>query len=211
MPRANKINKRLKQLLPEVQSELIFNNLYQLTVAVILSAQTTDVAVNKVTPGLFERFPDFFALAAADYKELKDIIKTIGLAPSKAKNLIALSKKLISEKEGEIIPDFDYLLTLPGVGPKTANVILSEGFAIPRIAVDTHVLRVANRLQLAVGSNPRKIEHQLCDLYPPREWHQLHLRLVLFGRYYCKAKKPRCNICPLTAFCQYYTNYSPDK
>ncbi|HHZ18154.1 MAG TPA: endonuclease III [Acholeplasmataceae bacterium] len=209
MAKANEILAILKEMLPEVRTELAYENLYQLTVAVVLSAQATDVAVNKATPALFARYPDFTALAQADYDELREMIKTIGLAPTKARNLINLSRKLVSEKGGMIVPDPEYLLTLPGIGRKSANVILSEGFGIPRLAVDTHVARVANRLGLAAATAPARIEAEICALYPPAEWHQLHLRLVLFGRYHCLARKPRCHECKLTAYCQYYTNIAP--
>ncbi|MCK9537084.1 MAG: endonuclease III [Bacilli bacterium] len=211
MSRANEILRRLKIFIPTVSTELVYNGLYQLTVAVVLSAQTTDKAVNKATPFLFSRYSDFYSLAAADYQELKEIIKTVGLAPTKAKNLIKLSRKLVTEQQGMIVPEFAYLITLPGVGRKTANVILSEGFGIPRMAVDTHVLRVAKRLALVDSPKPQLVEARLCELYPPEEWHGLHLRLVFFGRYYCKAKKPSCDLCPLPAFCHYYTNYAPEK
>ena len=201
----------LKEFIPKPRTDLVFNDLYQLTVAVVLSAQTTDKAVNKATPQLFEKYPDFFTLAEANYDELKNIIKTIGLAPTKAKNLISLSKKLINEKLGKIVPEFEYLISLPGIGRKTANVILSEGFNIPRLAVDTHVLRVTNRLGLANTNNPLIVEKELCKIYPPEEWRDLHLRLVSFGRYHCTAKKPQCDTCPLTLFCHFYTKNTSKK
>ena len=211
MSKANKILEILKKMFPEIKTELEYRDLYELTVAVILSAQSTDKAVNKATPALFARYSDFFALAEAEYEELRDLIKTIGLAPTKARNLINLSRRLVAEKAGKIVPDPGYLLALPGIGRKTANVILSEGFGIPRIAVDTHVLRVTNRLGLATSKDPTRVEETLCALYPPEEWHKLHLRLIHFGRYQCTTKKPRCETCPLTAFCQYYTNSAPVK
>ena len=165
------------------------------------------MAVNKATPALFARYPDFTALAQADYDELREMIKTIGLAPTKARNLINLSRKLVSEKGGMIVPDPEYLLTLPASAGNRQHDF-ERGFGA-RLAVDTHVARVANRLGLAAATAPARIEAEICALYPPAEWHQLHLRLVLFGRYHCLARKPRCHECKLTAYCQYYTNIAP--
>lgn len=204
MSRANKIYQELARLYPEVKCELNYRNHFELLIAVVLSAQTTDVSVNQVTPELFARYPDAYALAEADVEDVHRIIKTLGLSNSKAKNIIALSKKLILEKAGQVPADFDYLLTLPGVGRKTANVVMGEAFRIPSLPVDTHVLRVSNCLTLSNSDNPRIVEKDLAAQFPEEQWYCLHLRLVHFGRYFCKALKPRCSECPFTDFCRYY-------
>jgi endonuclease-3 len=204
MSRASKIYSELEKLYPVVKCELDYRNHFELLIAVVLSAQTTDVSVNKVTPELFRKYPDVLSLAKAEFSDLHKLIKTIGLSNTKAKNIIALSKKLVEEKNGEVPADFDYLLTLPGVGRKTANVVLGEAFRIPTLPVDTHVLRVSNRLTLSDSNNPLKVERDLAELYPQEQWYLLHLRLIHFGRYFCKAIKPRCEECPFTAFCRYY-------
>jgi len=211
MPKAKEILKRLKEFLPVARTELNFRNIYELTIAVVLSAQATDKAVNKATVRLFSKYPGFFELGAAPYDDVLSLIRTVGLAPTKAKNIIALGKRISEEKDGKIPPDFQYLISLPGVGRKTANVILSEGFHIPRFAVDTHVLRVSNRLGLVDSTNPAVVEIALCAAFPPEEWRELHLRLVYFGRYYCKAVRPACADCVLSSLCLFSTNFTPKK
>ncbi|HBP26370.1 MAG TPA: endonuclease III, partial [Acholeplasmatales bacterium] len=163
-------------MFPIVHSELNFQNAYELTIAVILSAQTTDISVNKATKVLFQKYPDFQALAQATFEEVHECIRFLGLSSSKTKHIIALSQELVAKAKGIIIPDFDFLISLPGIGRKSANVILSEGFGVPRIAVDTHVLRVANRLGFIVSNDPLKVENRLMESYDPASWHQVHLR-----------------------------------
>lgn len=209
MQEANRIYLELERLYPEVKSELDYQTNFQLLIAVVLSAQTTDVAVNKATPALFKKYPTAYELAKAAVADVHPYIKTIGLANTKSRNIIALSKKLVLEKDGEVPSDFDYLITLPGVGRKTANVVLGEAFRIPAIPVDTHVLRVANRLNLANSNNPLKVEQSLMLLYDESLWYHLHLRLIFFGRYFCKARNPNCNICSFQDICQYYTKNHP--
>jgi len=194
---------------PEVHCELNYQNHFQLLIAVVLSAQTTDASVNKVTPNLFQRFPDADALGRAEFSEVHALIRTIGLANTKAKNIIALSRKLAIEKKGIVPSDFVYLVSLPGVGRKSANVILGEAFRIPALPVDTHVLRVSFRLGLSKEDRPEKVEQDIGALYPQSEWYGLHLRLIHFGRYFCRAKNPDCHLCPFTDFCQYYTKNHP--
>jgi endonuclease-3 len=189
---------------PDVKSELDYRNHFELLIAVVLSAQTTDVSVNRVSPELFSKYPDAKALSEAQFEDVWEIIKTIGLANTKARNIISLSKKLVTEKNGRVPADFDYLLTLPGVGRKTANVVLGEAFGIPTIPVDTHVLRVSNRLALSESQNPRQVERDLATQFPEDTWYHLHLRLIHFGRYFCKAQRPHCEECPFTDFCTYY-------
>ncbi|HHX80061.1 MAG TPA: endonuclease III [Acholeplasmataceae bacterium] len=206
MSRANRIYTELERMYPEVKSELDYRTHFELLIAVVLSAQTTDVAVNKVTPRLFKNFPDAEALGKAEFSEVHEIIKTIGLSNTKARNIIALSKRLVQEKNGEVPADFDYLISLPGVGRKTANVVLGEAFRIPAIPVDTHVLRVSNRLTLSDSKNPLVVEKDLSALYPKEKWYYLHLRLIHFGRYFCKAQRPKCEECSFTDFCRYFNS-----
>ena len=149
-------------MFPNACCELIYHNLYELCIAVMLSAQTTDEAVNKITPALFKKYPDLYSLSNADIDDVMTLIKRIGLYQNKAKNIINFAKKVLSDFK-EIPNEFDKLVTLPGIGRKTANVILSEWFKIPRIAVDTHVLRVSNRLNLSLSKDPLKVERDLMD------------------------------------------------
>ncbi len=200
---ANEIYSELEEMFPVVKSELQFKNAYELTIAVILSAQTTDVSVNKATKTLFMKYPDFETLAQATFEEVHECIRFLGLSKSKASHILALSQKLTEKHGGKIIPDFDFLSALPGIGRKSANVILSEGFGVPRIAVDAHVLRVANRLGFISSNDPLKVENRLMESYDPAIWHQVHLRLVFFGRYFCKARNPNCSKCPFFSFCTY--------
>ena len=193
----------LSSMYPDARCELNYQSKFQLLISVVLSAQTTDLLVNKVTEVLFSQYPQMSDLATANVDEVKEIIKTIGLANTKARNIIALSQKLQKDGYQEVPSDYDYLITLPGVGRKTANVVLTEGFHIPRIAVDTHVLRVSNRLGFVTSNDPIVVEEKLMDLYPQEIWHRVHLQLLFFGRYFCKARNPQCEDCPFVAICQY--------
>ncbi len=197
----NRIYQTLGEMFPNAHCELNYNNLFELLIAVSLSSQTTDKNVNKVTPELFSKYPTTFELSQAKQEDVLEIIKTLGLANNKSKNIIALSKKLVEEKNGVVPCDYDYLVTLPGVGRKTTNVVLCEGFKVPRIAVDTHVLRVANRLGIISTDNPLKVEEKLMEIYPKEYWYNVHHRLLFFGRYYCKAKNPQCDNCPFSDDC----------
>ena len=200
---ANSIYSELAKMYPDARCELNYHNDFELLVAIVLSAQTTDVLVNKVTLPLFEKYQTINSLALADVDDVKEIIKPLGLANNKAKNIIGLAKKLKDDGFFKIPADYDYLITLPGVGRKTANVMLTEAFKIPRIAVDTHVLRVSNRLGLASSNDVIAVEEKLMSLYPREIWHQVHLKLLFFGRYFCKAKNPHCEECPFIRICQY--------
>jgi len=211
MQEANRIFDELKRLFPIVYCELNYKNNFELLVSVVLSAQTTDKAVNLVTPKLFDKYPSAYELAKATLTDVHFLIKTIGLANTKARNIIALSKRLVEDHNNEVPSDYDYLISLPGVGRKTANVVLGEGFRIPTIPVDTHVLRVANRLNLANSNDPYKVEVSLMKIYDSTLWYELHLRLIHFGRYFCRAKNPSCNICNFKDICQYYTKNHPTK
>lgn len=191
----------LEKMFPNAQCELNYHNMFELIVCVVLSAQATDVSVNKATPKLFEKYKDPYLLKDANIEDVKEIIKTIGLAQTKAKNIIALSNKLVSNFDGNVPSDIDSLMSLPGVGRKTANVVLAEGFKIPRIAVDTHVFRVSHRLGLSSGEDPLKVEEDLMKIFPSEWWCDLHIRLLFFGRYCCTARNPKCENCPFISFC----------
>ena len=196
------ILQQLDIMFPSVGCELIYHNLYELSIAVILSAQTTDKNVNKITPILFNKYSDFCALSTANFNDVYDIIKPLGLANNKAKNIINLSKVMV-EEYNSIIPDnLNILMSLPGIGRKTANVILSEGYNIERIAVDTHVERVSKRLALVdINANVLEVEEKLMELIPSNMWHHSHHLLLFFGRYFCTAKNPNCIKCPFKNQC----------
>ena len=201
----NKIYHILAEMFPNACCELVYNNVFELLVSTVLAAQATDKSVNLVTGNLFSKYPTAFELSQADFEDVKEIIKTVGLTNTKAKNIINLSKKLVRDYNGEVPQNFDYLITLDGVGRKTANVVLAEGFGVPRIAVDTHVLRVSNRLNLVTSDNPLVVEKKLMEIYPEEIWGDLHLKLLFFGRYYCKAKNPECENgkeCPFKRICK---------
>jgi endonuclease-3 len=176
-------------------------NPYQLLVATILSAQSTDETVNRVTPAVFARYPTPADLANANPEELEKLIYPTGFFRSKAKSLIGMAQVLEERFGGEVPSDLEDLVTLPGVGRKTANVIRSVAFGLPGLPVDTHVARVVRRLKLTNETDPVKIEHDLNAIVEPDEWGALSLRLILHGRQVCKARKPRCDICLLNDIC----------
>ena len=189
---------------PVAESELHFRNPYELLVAVILSAQCTDRRVNIVTPPLFERFPSAVELAAASFEEVFPYVKSISYPNAKARHLIAMAQMLITDYDGVVPSDIDALMRMPGVGRKTANVIASIVYDQPVIAVDTHVFRVAHRLGLSSGSTPRAVELDLERHIAPSLRPVAHHWLILHGRYTCTARKPKCDECPLTAWCRDY-------
>lgn len=186
---------------PDASCELNYDNAFQLIIAVALSAQTTDVRVNKVTPSLFERYPSAKELAAAEQEDVQELIREIGMYKTKSKNIIALSKKLIEDFDGEVPDDEASLVSLPGVGIKTANVVLSEAFGQQRIAVDTHVFRVTNRIGLVAADNVTKTEAGLKDILPEKRWTRAHHLFIFHGRRCCSARKPNCDKCPLAHIC----------
>ncbi len=202
MDKINRILRKLDEMYPENKGDLNYNSIFQLIVAVTLSAQTTDIAVNKATVELFNKYPTETELAVADISHVKQMIKTIGLYNNKSKNIIEMAKILV-ENNGEIEPTLEFLIKLPGVGRKTANVVLSEGFKIPRIAVDTHVFRVAHRLGLSKAKDTLGTERDLMNLIDEKLWGLAHLRLLRFGRYFCKAQKPNCKECSFQEICIY--------
>jgi endonuclease-3 len=191
----------LAKLYPEPRSELVFANEFQLIIAVMLSAQCTDVKVNQVTPELFAAFPNAAALAKAKLKDVEAIIRPINYYKTKAKNIIATSALLHSSYRGNVPQTHEELIALPGVGRKTANVVLGETGAVPALPVDTHVFRVARRLGLSEGSTTDAVERDLTRLFPAQEWRPLHHRLIFHGRRVCKARSPQCATCALAVVC----------
>ena len=191
---------RLRDLYPAV-TELAHSDPFQLLIATILSAQTTDRSVNLVTPKLFSLYPTAADLAAADPARVEELIKPTGFFRAKTRSIIAASRKLVENFGGEVPPRMEDLVTLPGIGRKTANVILGVGFGVPGFAVDTHVTRLTNLLRLVTTRDPVKIEQQVTAMVPPSEWTGLSLRLILHGRRICIARRPRCEECVLNDFC----------
>lgn len=200
---------RLQALDPEPKGELHYVNPYTLLVAVALSAQATDVGVNKATGPLFKVVDTPEKMVALGEAKLKDYIKTIGLFNTKAKNVIALSKMLIEKFDSKVPEDRDALQTLPGVGRKTANVVLNIAFGHPTIAVDTHLFRVGNRTGIAHGKTPLEVEKKLEKRTPPEFMQHAHHWLILHGRYLCKARKPDCWRCPVEDLCKFKPKTPP--
>ena len=199
----SKILDILEQSYPDAECALHHKNVFQLIVAVALSAQTTDKSVNQVTPALFERYPDAEALAEADVEDISEYIKRIGMYRTKAKNIVAMAQKLCAEFGGQVPDNYDDLISLPGVGRKTANVVLSVGFGQQRIAVDTHVFRVANRIGLVHEKDVLKTELALMEQIPEERWSRTHHSLIFHGRQCCDARKPKCDDCPICSYCEY--------
>lgn len=198
-----KIYENLHRSFPDARSELVYKNHFQLLIAVILSAQATDKAVNAVTPDLFKKCPTPQALLKRGEVKLKKSIQTIGLAPTKAKNIIKTCRRLLADYDGQVPDSREALESLPGVGRKTANVVLNEGFGAPTIAVDTHVFRIANRTGLAPGKNVLATEMKLLEVTPKKWMKQAHRFLILHGRYVCKAKNYLCADCAIVRECEY--------
>ena len=193
----------LKKKNPEPKSELQYTNPYTLLVAVVLSAQATDAGVNKATKDLFKIADTPQKMVALGLDKLKQHIKTIGLFNTKAKNVIALSEKLIADHGGKIPGTREELMKLPGVGRKTANVVLNVAFGQPTMAVDTHIFRISNRTGLAPGKTPEAVEEKLLKIVPPEFALHAHHWLILHGRYICKARTPLCGQCPVYDVCEY--------
>ena len=193
--------KYLKELFPEAHCELIYNNPFQLLVATILSAQCTDKQVNKVTPALFTEYPDAESMSEAPIEKIEELIHSTGFYKNKAKNIKSMACALVKEHNGNVPDNMESLVKLPGVGRKTANVVLGNAFKVPGMVVDTHVKRISNRYGLTKNSDPEKIEQDLMKIFPKERWTELSHQLVLFGRYFCMAKKPNCNECKIFAYC----------
>ena len=197
----------LAETYPDAKCALDHVNVFQLLVAVVLSAQTTDKSVNKVTPELFERYPDAASLAEADRSSVEEIIRTIGMYRTKSANIIKLSKELTERFNGEVPGNYEDLISLPGVGRKTANVVLSVGFGVQRIAVDTHVFRVSNRIGLVSEDDVLKTELALMENIPEDRWSETHHSLIFHGRNICDARKPKCVECPISQLCEWDKKY----
>ncbi|PPR35867.1 MAG: Endonuclease III [Alphaproteobacteria bacterium MarineAlpha9_Bin6] len=194
---------RLAALKPDPKGELNYRNAYTLLVAVVLSAQATDTGVNKATGPLFARADSPEKMIALGEQAVREYIRTIGLYKNKAKNVISLSRKLIDEFDSQVPQTREELESLPGVGRKTANVVLNIAFGAPTIAVDTHLFRVGNRTGLAPGETPLEVELGLEKKVPPAYKRHAHHWLILHGRYVCQARKPKCPICPIEDLCGY--------
>lgn len=200
-PSISPLSDRLKAAYPDARCALDHLDPFQLVVATVLSAQCTDARVNITTPALFQRFPDAAAMAAADLGELEDLIRSTGFFHNKARNLKAMAMALL-ERHGGVVPDtLEALSALPGVGQKTANVVLSNAFGIPALPVDTHIFRVARRLGLSEGGTPEKVEADLCRRFPREAWIDVHHQLILHGRRVCDARKPDCAGCVVRELC----------
>ncbi len=195
--------KRLSEDDPAPATELKYKNSYTLLIAVVLSAQATDISVNKATKSLFSKYYTPEKILGLGEEGLKNYIRTIGLYNTKAKNIILLSKMLIECHNGQVPDDRQALETLPGVGRKTAGVVLNEAFGKPTIAVDTHIFRVSNRSGLAKGKTPDEVENKLYKVLPDEYIQHAHHWLILFGRYVCKARKPKCGQCKVYDLCSF--------
>ena len=203
--KVDEILAKLTEMFPDAHCELIHRNPFELAVAVVLSAQTTDVSVNKVTPQLFEKFPTPQALASASLEEIESCIHRIGLYHNKSKSIQGLARGVVEQFDGVMPQTMEELMSLPGVGRKSANVIMSVCFGMPAIAVDTHVERVSKRLRLAAPKDTvLEVEKKLMRKLPKSEWSHAHHLFIFFGRYFCKAKNPQCQDCPFTSFCREY-------
>jgi endonuclease-3 len=199
--RASRIVRKLAKLYPDAHCALNYENPLQLLVATILSAQCTDERVNRVTPALFARYPDAKAFATADQAELEKMIRSTGYFRSKAKSLIDCCRKLVECHDGEVPRTMEELVQLPGIGRKTANVILGNCFDVPGIVVDTHVGRLSRRMGLSENSDAEKVERDLMELIPRKQWTMFSHRMIFHGRQVCHARKPLCEQCKLAALC----------
>lgn len=196
------VKNRMLELYPDVECALDFGTIFQLLVSVVLSAQTTDKSVNEVTPALFERCPDAQSMAQLTEEELQGYLRRIGMYKTKSKNVLNLAKMLTEKYDGVVPEDYDKLVELPGVGRKTANVVLSVGFGHQRIAVDTHVFRLANRIGLTAEKDVLKTELGLMKVLPEETWSRMHHALIWHGRLVCTARNPKCEECGLFGLCK---------
>ena len=201
---------RLEQAYPDARCALDHRDPFQLVVATVLSAQCTDARVNLTTPALFQRFPDPASLAAGDLAEVEALIRSTGFFRNKARNLLGLANALVERHGGQVPAVREQLALLPGVGAKTANVVLANAFGIPALAVDTHIYRVARRLGLSRGNTPDRVEADLCSLFPAGRWIDLHHQLIFHGRRVCSAQRPDCGPCPLRELCPTGLGRIPD-
>ena len=211
--RARRMYRILAERYPDAACELDFENPFQLLVATVLSAQTTDVTVNRVTPTLFARWPDAAALAAADRTELEEVLRPTGFFRSKAANVLALAADLVERYDGQVPGRLSDLVTLAGVGRKTAHVVRGNAFGMPGLTVDTHFQRLVGRLMLTDATDPVKIEHAIAGLIERSEWTMFSHRIIFHGRRICHARKPACGVCPVAQWCPSFGDgeTDPDK
>jgi endonuclease-3 len=203
--KARFVVQELRKSIPRPETELEYRNPYQLIIAVILSAQCTDERVNLVTPDLYARFPDVHALAEAEPEEILPYIKSVTYPNNKSRHLAGMARKVVAEFEGKIPGTMEELMTLPGVGRKTAQVVVSVAFDVDALPVDTHIFRVANRIGIADNARtPLAVERQLKTVIQEGDWSEAHHLLILHGRYTCTARTPKCDTCALTTVCRYY-------
>ena len=199
--RARVIYRILSKTYPNVRCELNYKTAYQLLVATVLSAQCTDKRVNQTTPALFKSYPNPLKMAQADIKDIQRLVKSTGFYRAKAKNIKTLSSKIITDFNGKVPNNLESLITLPGVGRKTANVVLGHAFGIPGITVDTHFGRLSRRFGWSKSLDPVKVEFEVGDLIPRKEWTNLSQRLIWHGRRVCHSRKPACGACPIAKYC----------
>ena len=202
--RVRKINRVLGETYPYAVAELDFDNAFELLVATVLSAQTTDVRVNSITPELFRRYPDAHAMAVAQEDAIAEIIRPTGFYQSKTRALLGLAGALVEQHDGEVPGDLDALVKLPGVGRKTAFVVLGNAFGRPGLTVDTHFGRLARRLGMTSQEDPVKVERDVAELFEPKDWTMLSHRLIFHGRRVCHARRPACGACPIAKWCPSY-------
>jgi len=202
--RAKAIYRQLTKNYPNVRCELDYNSAFQLLVATVLSAQCTDKRVNQTTPALFKEYPNPKKMAKADLKDIQRLVKSTGFFRAKAKNIKGLSNKIMEEFDGDVPSNLKDLITLPGVGRKTANVVLGHAFGIPGITVDTHFGRLSRRFGWSKQNDPVKVEFEVGELIPEKEWTNLSQRMIWHGRRVCHARKPACGACPLAKLCPSY-------
>jgi endonuclease-3 len=202
--RAKAIYRQLTKSYPNVRCELDYNSAFQLLVATVLSAQCTDKRVNQTTPALFKKYPNPKKMAKADLIDIQRLVKSTGFFRAKAKNIKGLSNKIMEEFDGDVPSNLEDLITLSGVGRKTANVVLGHAFGIPGITVDTHFGRLSRRFGWSKQSDPVKVEFEVGELIPEKEWTNLSQRMIWHGRRVCHSRKPACGACPLAKLCPSY-------
>jgi endonuclease-3 len=202
--KAKAIYRQLTKSYPNVRCELDYNSAFQLLVATVLSAQCTDKRVNQTTPALFKKYSNPKKMAKADLKDIQKLVKSTGFFRAKAKNIKGLSNKIMEEFDGDVPSNLEDLITLPGVGRKTANVVLGHAFGIPGITVDTHVGRLSRRFGWSKQSDPVKVEFEVGELIPEKEWTNLSQRMIWHGRRVCHSRKPACGAYPLAKLCPSY-------
>ena len=202
MKKINNILEFLDELYPSVGCELNYTKDYELAIAVMLSAQTTDASVNRVTPALFSKYSTIQSLAEANPDDVMKYINSLGLARNKSRNIVEFAKKLHYEYNDQLPSDKSTLTAFPGIGNKSAGVIRAEVFKIPDLPVDTHILRISNRLQLTKSSNPDIVEKDLKNLIEKERWIKIHHQLIHFGRYFCIARNPNCQNCKIKSYCK---------